>query len=234
MMAAPIAGGFDFPHVSVVLCCLAIAGSILWRLWHGPPGGSPELPPIPAGGTIWTTTIAQAIDISGQDLAAFVRDEQDEGRIREAPAVGVGAFPVLGAVAERPAPRTMPDDADVLPLRALRGWRIAAGDVDPRGMAVVCADGKRAGTVRDIWIDRILAILRYLEVEVAPARRAVMLPVCRAEIHRRRRRVFVSSMPAARLMRAPSPARPDRLSADEEDQIALFFAGPRFWRKSCR
>ena len=34
-------------------------------------------------------------------------------------------------------------------------------------MAVIGADGATAGTVKDVWIDRAEALIRYLEVDVA-------------------------------------------------------------------
>ena len=44
-----------------------------------------------------------------------------------------------------------------------------AEDPDPRGMPVIGADGKVAGTVTELWVDRAEPQIRYLEVEAGRA-----------------------------------------------------------------
>lgn len=68
----------------------------------------------------------------------------------------------------------------MLPLRELPAWRVAEGDPDPRGMTVIGADGAVAGIVGDIWIDRSVKILRYIEVEVSRQDRPLVAPCCRS------------------------------------------------------
>ncbi len=119
----------------------------------------------------------------------------------------------------------------VAPLRLLDGWRLGDGDPDPRGMTVVGADGKAAGVVTDVWIDKSVKILRYLEVDVAaPAARRILLPIYHTDIKRRAREVRVKAARAARFADAPGPAAPDVVTAREEDQINAFWAGARFYR----
>ena len=60
----------------------------------------------------------------------------------------------------------------IMPLRALSDFAIGPIDADPRGMTVIGADGRSAGTVKDVWIDRAETIIRYLEVDVARYRSA--------------------------------------------------------------
>jgi photosynthetic reaction center H subunit len=56
------------------------------------------------------------------------------------------------------------DKVQVLPMRSLPDWSIAYEDKDPRGMHVLAADGVDVGVVVDLWIDRSVKILRYMEV----------------------------------------------------------------------
>jgi photosynthetic reaction center H subunit len=121
------------------------------------------------------------------------------------------------------------------PLRLLGGWALGDGDPDPRGMTVLGVDGKAAGVVTDVWIDKSVKILRYLEVEVgvgpgAPAGRRILLPIYHTDIKRRAREVRVKAARAARFADAPGPAQPDVVTAREEDQINAFWAGARFYR----
>ena len=44
-------------------------------------------------------------------------------------------------------------------------FSIADRDPDPRGMPVIGADQKVAGTVKEVWVDRSEIMIRYLEVE---------------------------------------------------------------------
>ncbi len=123
------------------------------------------------------------------------------------------------------------DKIQMAPLRTLEGWRLGEGDPDPRGMSVRGADGKTAGVVTDVWIDRSVKILRYLEVEVAgPDVRRILLPIYHTEIRRRAGEVRVRALRADRFSQAPSPARPDVVTAQEEDRINAFWAGARFYR----
>ncbi len=117
------------------------------------------------------------------------------------------------------------------PLRLLGGWSLGDGDPDPRGMTVVAVDGKVAGVVTDVWIDKSVKILRYLEVELSgPAGRRILLPIYHTDIRRRAREVRVKAARAARFADAPAPAEPDVVTAREEDQINAFWAGARFFR----
>ena len=65
-----------------------------------------------------------------------------------------------------------------MPLRVATDFSVEHPDPDPRGMNVVGADGAVGGVVRDLWVDRSEALIRYLEVEVPAAggARRVLLP----------------------------------------------------------
>jgi photosynthetic reaction center H subunit len=142
-------------------------------------------------------------------------------------AVGPAAF-----AQRRPSPLVYREDKiQVLPMRALEGWRLGEGDPDPRGMTVRGADGRVAGIVTDVWIDRSVKILRYLEVEVGQVEvRRILLPIYHTDIRRRPAEVRVKALGAARFADAPSQGDPDLVTAREEDQINAFWAGGHFYR----
>lgn len=121
-----------------------------------------------------------------------------------------------------------PGVAQVMPLRTAEGWTLAKGDVDPRGLPVIDIYGARAGVVRDLWVDRGVKILRYLEVEAEDGART-LLPVYHTDIRRLQGRVSLKAVRAAQVAAAPQLAEPDVVTAREEDRINAFYAGAEFF-----
>jgi photosynthetic reaction center H subunit len=113
----------------------------------------------------------------------------------------------------------------IVPLRIATDFSVAKEDPDPRGMEVIAADGKAAGTVRELWIDRSEPQIRYLEVANASGGRNVLLPINFARINGRRRQVVVGSINASQFADVPGTNRPDQITLREEDQISGYFAG---------
>jgi len=146
--------------------------------------------------------------------------------------VGPAAF-----VARKDAPLIYETDKiQLAPMRALDGWSLADGDPDPRGMTVIGADGVAAGVVRDLWIDRSVKILRYLEVEVTlgdDARRT-LLPIFYTDIRRRKGAVKVRAVRAAQFRFAPQLREPNSVTAREEDQVNAFYAGAQFFNRQAQ
>lgn len=111
----------------------------------------------------------------------------------------------------------------IVPSRADAHYSVAGGDPDPRGMTVLGADGKAAGTVIDIWVDRAEHVIRYLEVGGAPGNGPVLVPMNLAKIGRGR--VHVKSIEAARFAGVPRTRAADSVTFLEEDKICAYFAG---------
>lgn len=111
----------------------------------------------------------------------------------------------------------------IVPLRVATIYEIAEGDADPRGMAVIGGDGKAAGTVKDVWVDRSETILRYLEVDVAGAGKTVLLPVTFARIDGRKRRVTVNAIFARHFAQVPALANASQVTLLEEDKICAYY-----------
>jgi len=79
---------------------------------------------------------------------------------------------------------TMEGHPRIVPMRAQHELSLNPRDPDPRGMAVVGADGVTAGTVIDVWVDCSEMLLRYLEVELAMTDEhyRVLLPINMAKV----------------------------------------------------
>ena len=115
----------------------------------------------------------------------------------------------------------------IVPLRVAADTSIDPEDPDPRGMAVFGADGIRAGTVEDLWIDRTEPQIRYLEVEVSAAGSAkrVLLPGTMAAIDGKRRTVTVNAILARQFADVPGTASATQVTKLEEDKITGYYAG---------
>ncbi len=135
-------------------------------------------------------------------------------------AVGPGAY---ANRADEPD-LTVEGHDQIVPMRVATDFSIAVEDPDVRGLPVIAADRRVAGTVRDIWVDRAEIVIRYLEVELPDSRR-VLLPWNFSRIDKRRGRVLVESILARQFADVPALRNPDRVTRLEEDQIVAYFGG---------
>lgn len=125
----------------------------------------------------------------------------------------------------------------IVPLRAAEGFHVAEASPDPRGMKVVTADGKIAGNVVDVWVDRSEYIARYLEAE-APApgggSRRVVFPMFLATVHPAAGEVRVVSVLAGQFAEAPTLKNPDSITLLEEDKVSAWFGGGHMYATPAR
>jgi photosynthetic reaction center H subunit len=138
-----------------------------------------------------------------------------------------GVGPASWADRENVPEHTFEGVPSIVPMRILPTTTIEEHDADPRGMPVIGADGATAGTVKDVWVDRAEALIRYLEVDVATQAggRSVLLPMTMARVSRRRRQVKVKSILASQFADVPTIANPDQVTKLEEDRIVAYYAG---------
>ncbi len=124
-----------------------------------------------------------------------------------------------------------PGVAQVEPMRTMPGWTLAKGDIDPRGLPVIDAWGARAGAVRDLWLDRGVKTLRYMEVEADDGGRT-LLPLHHTDLRRLQARVALKGrLRAAHVTGAPRLASPDLVTAREEDRVNAHYAGAAFYAR---
>jgi len=122
----------------------------------------------------------------------------------------------------------------IVPMRVATPFSVSAGP-DPRGWDVVATDGKVAGTVKDIWVDRADAMVRYLEVELAGAATGTrLLPITMLRLRSEPRKVEVTAVRAEHFADVPALRSPDRVTLLEEDQIQAFYAGGRLYAEPKR
>jgi photosynthetic reaction center H subunit len=112
----------------------------------------------------------------------------------------------------------------IVPMRTQSQFTIARGDPDPRGFVVLGADGVRAGTVADIWVDRTDRLLRYLEVALDVGR-TVLVPAAVTDIRGKRGVVEVDALNAAQFQDAPAVLGPDIITLYEEERLVAYFGG---------
>jgi photosynthetic reaction center H subunit len=113
-------------------------------------------------------------------------------------------------------------DPRIVPLRAAPDFAVASGDQDPRGFAVLGTDGARAGSIKDLWVDRGESMVRYLEVELASGQIA-LLPITMALINKRHKSVNVDAITAAQFVDVPKLEKPDQITFDEEERVAAYY-----------
>lgn len=122
----------------------------------------------------------------------------------------------------------------IVPMRKAKGASVDVEDEDPRGMAVIGADKRKAGTVTDLWVDIAEPQVRYLEVEVDGDARHVLLPMTFARISRGKRQVKVASIMARHFATVPGIKSPDQVTKLEEDRICAYYASGHLYAKPAR
>jgi photosynthetic reaction center H subunit len=118
----------------------------------------------------------------------------------------------------------------IVPIGTARGFRVDDGEPDIIGWPVMAADGKEAGTVADIWVDKSDHLVRYLAVAVPGDTGAgpILLPItmCRIDRFLGTRTVTTDTINAGQFVDMPRPKSPLQVTRLEEDMItAAFGAG---------
>lgn len=141
-------------------------------------------------------------------------------------ALGPGTYTM-----RRDEPFTLIDgEPQVQPLRTAKGWSVMSGETDPRGMRVFDVRFRPVGVVREIWVDRGVKFLRYMELELdaAAGGEVVMLPIHHCDINERKREIRVTALEQDGFAGVPRLRSPDQITAREEDMVNGYYAGGRF------
>jgi photosynthetic reaction center H subunit len=126
---------------------------------------------------------------------------------------------------------TLEGKIKIRPLRNLGEWHLAVPKNDPRGLPVYGGDGKKAGTVHDLWIDQSEQLIRYIEVDLtSPGRR--LLPMTLARLTKKG--VHVHSLYADQFAGVPKVAGRDKITLLEEDKISAYWCGGKLYADSAR
>jgi len=130
-----------------------------------------------------------------------------------------------GAYANRAdVPDHMPEGGPrIVPMRLLSDFSVARQDIDPRGLNVVGADGVRGGTIKEIWVDRLEMMIRYLELETTPeaGTRRVLLPMNFARVGRNQ--VSVKAVLGKHFAKVPATKSMEQITLLEEEKIMAYF-----------
>jgi len=137
-----------------------------------------------------------------------------------------GIGPAAWAVdrADRPD-LTLHGEPKIQPMKAVSGYSVAAGDLDPRGCAVVAGDGVAVGTVVDIWVDRSEPQVRYLETELSGGGGTRLVPMGYVRVRKAARELHVKSIYSKHFPGIPTTKAADRITLLEEDRVVAYFAG---------
>lgn len=107
------------------------------------------------------------------------------------------------------------------PMSASDAITIAPLSKDPRGLPVIAADGKTAGTVRDLWVDHAEHTIRYLEVDTGTG--TALAPMTMARIWGGR--VLIDAINAGDYAGVPQVSTAGEITRDEEERIVAYFGG---------
>ena len=132
--------------------------------------------------------------------------------------VGPGAY----AVRSNKPDLTHAGEPRIVPMRVAKHFKVVDRDPDPRGMAVVGADGEVGGTVTEIWVDRGEPQIRYLELETKSKKR-VLVPIAMALVQGKKKQVQVVAINGGQFANAPTLASYDQITLAEEDKVCAYY-----------
>ena len=110
----------------------------------------------------------------------------------------------------------------IVPLRIDPEHSVVSKDPTPVGKPVYGCDGKKGGTVVDMWVDRAEPMFRYAELDVMGKR--VLLPMTMARVLKSGE-LNVRSIRSDQFQQVPTLANPDQVTLQEEDRITAFYGG---------
>jgi photosynthetic reaction center H subunit len=120
----------------------------------------------------------------------------------------------------------------IVPIGAAEHISVHARDADPRGMTVIAADGKVAGTVTDLWVDRAEHVIRYLQIDTGS--NTVLAPMGMSVVKGKKREVEIDAINAADFAAAPVPQTAGQITFYEEERIVAYFGGGYLYANTAR
>jgi photosynthetic reaction center H subunit len=226
----------DVAQLVLYVFWIFFAGLIYYLIREGHREGYPMVsegngwiegwPPTPSPKT-YLLDNGQEIQIPREEEPAQALNAERAYKTSSAPLEPTGD-PLLAGVGPGSWSALRPDEADldhhgepkIVPLSMAPEFGVSKRDVDPRGLSLFDAAGEKAGTIRDLWIDRGEMNFRYLEAEVAGGRR-VLVPMPFASVARGG--VTVDALYAHQFANVPANRATDRVTLLEEERITAYY-----------
>lgn len=142
-------------------------------------------------------------------------------------AIGPGAYALRADVPDR----TRNGEIKIVPLSTATDFHLDTRDPDPRGLAVVGADGVVGGTVVDAWVDRAESLVRYLEIDVGAGVRR-LLPMNFARVGRRG--VTVRAILGNQFGDVPALRSTAQITLLEEEKVCAYYGGGTLYATASR
>jgi len=131
--------------------------------------------------------------------------------------VGPGAWAMRADVPDM----DMHGHPKIVPLRLAQDHAVSAKDVDPRGLPVWGADDEIAGTVCELWVDRMEMMFRYAEIQLAHSDKRVLLPMTFARI--KKDGTHVQAILAHQFVNVPLTRSDAQITLLEEEKITAYY-----------
>jgi photosynthetic reaction center H subunit len=180
----------------------------------------------------------------------FSRDTHDTASRRTAAWSGSPIEPVGNPLTAGVGPGSYAMRADVpdmtshgqnriAPLRIATDYYTDDKDPELRGFTLVGADGKAAGQISDIWVDRAEFLIRYLEVATTGADgkatgKTVLVPMNMCVVKKATKRVQLDAVLGHQVADAPQLAKADQITLLEEEKLFGYFGAGYLYATEAR
>lgn len=145
--------------------------------------------------------------------------------------VGPGAYANRHDVPEL----TLPGENRFVPMRTLPDFHVDEHDPDPVGMEVLGADNEVAGTVTDLWVDRVEPMIVFFEVQLGGDHgRKVLVPYTFSRVYRGRGQIKVHAIHSHQFQDIPGTASDEQITALEEEKIVAYFGAGTLYADEAR
>jgi len=118
---------------------------------------------------------------------------------------------------------TLPGEPRFVPMRTLEQFHVDSHDPDPRGMDVKGADGESAGTVADLWVDRVEPMIVFFEVTLKDGGPNVLVPINFSRVLRSKGVITVRAIYSHQFKDIPKTASDTQITMLEEEKILAYF-----------
>ncbi|MDY8108493.1 photosynthetic reaction center subunit H [Fulvimarina sp. 2208YS6-2-32] len=144
-----------------------------------------------------------------------------------------GVGPASYALKEDKPLRSIEGHLTVAPMRNNPDYYLEESGPALIGIPVVAADGAPIGTVKDLWVNAVEYFIRYVEIDVnveGGKTGTLLAPFYFAELHNGRMKF--GTLTREQLLRVPTLATSEYITAREEDRLNAYFAGGTLYAKN--